>query len=251
MNSQTKSIVLITGGNSGIGRAIAEAFVRVDAQVIIIGRNQETLSTTAQALSSSVAWYQTDVSLRNQVATTVASIVKQFGQIDVLVNAAGFMKRVSTNTPLHEAEQLWDEVLNTNLKGCFLMTIAVAPHLKRPGGRVINISSMAAFTGGSRPGTMAYAAAKAGLHGLTYSLARELSPQGITVNAIAPGFIEHTRSTSDWSEERVQRTITETPVGRMGCVNDIVYATLYLASPEASFITGQILNINGGLLFGH
>ncbi len=119
MNSQTKSIVLITGGNSGIGRAIAEAFVRVDAQVIIIGRNQETLSTTAQALSSSVAWYQTDVSLRNQVATTVASIVKQFGQIDVLVNAAGFMKRVSTNTPLHEAEQLWDEVLNTNLKGCF------------------------------------------------------------------------------------------------------------------------------------
>jgi 3-oxoacyl-[acyl-carrier protein] reductase len=247
---QPSSTVIITGGSSGIGRAIAERFASVKSQVFIIGRNQETLHTTAQALGAYVTWRQADVSKRDQVTTTVTFIADQCRRIDVLVNAAGFIRRVSTNTPLDEAEHLWDEILDTNLKGSFLMTMAVAPYLSRPGGRVINISSMAAFTGGSRPGTMAYAAAKAGLHGLTYSLARELSPQGITVNAVAPGFIADTGSTNDWTEERIQSTSAQTPVGRMGNVNDIADAVLYLASPEASFITGEVLNVNGGLLFG-
>jgi 3-oxoacyl-[acyl-carrier protein] reductase len=123
--------------------------------------------------------------------------------------------------------------------------------MPRSGGRIVNISSIAAFTGGSRAGSTAYAAAKAGVLGLTYGLARELSPQGITVNAIAPGFIASTGFTGDWSEERVRGIIEQTPVGRGGHPDDIAAATLYLASPEASFVTGEVLNVNGGWLFDH
>jgi 3-oxoacyl-[acyl-carrier protein] reductase len=122
--------------------------------------------------------------------------------------------------------------------------------LPRPGGRIINISSIAAFTGGSRPGAIGYAAAKAGLLGMTYALARELSPQGITVNAVAPGFIANTEFTGAWSEERIQSIVAQTPVGRAGDANDVAEAVLFLASPEASFITGEVLNVNGGWLFG-
>lgn len=131
------------------------------------------------------------------------------------------------------------------------MSVGVAPHLPRPGGRIINISSIAAFTGGSRPGTIGYAAAKSGLLGMTYALARELSPQGITVNAIAPGFIANTEFTGQWSKERVEGIIAQTPVGRAGQVSHVATAVLFLASPEASFITGEVLNVNGGWLFGH
>ncbi|MBV9229225.1 MAG: SDR family oxidoreductase [Chloroflexi bacterium] len=251
METGKKRNIIITGGNSGMGRAIAEAFARTNAQIAIIGRDQEKLRATAQALTPNVSWYQADVSKSEQVASTVASIVEQWGHIDVLVNAAGFGRNVTTDMPLEEAEREWDEVYGTNLKGSFLMIMAVAPHLVRPGGRIINISSIAAFTGGSRAGSVAYAAAKSGLLGLTYGFARELSSQGITVNAIAPGFVANTGFTGKWSEERVRGIVAETPVGRAGHVDDIAAATLYLASPEASFVTGEVLNVNGGWLFGH
>lgn len=169
----------------------------------------------------------------------------------MLVNAAGFVRGVTTDMPLDEAEREWDAVHDTNLKGSFLMTVAVAPHMPRPGGRIIYISSIAAFTGGSRAGSTAYAAAKAGLHGLTYGFARELSSQGITVNTVAPGFIADTGFTGAWSEERVRGIVEQTPVGRSGHVNDVAAAVHYLASPEASFVTGEVLNVNGGWLFGH
>lgn len=112
--------------------------------------------------------------------------------MDVLVNAAGFGKGFTTEVPLEEAEAIWDEVMDGNLKESFLMAMAAAPHLARPGGRIINVSSIAAFTGAGSAGSMAYAAAKSGLSGLTYALARELSPQGITVNTVAPGFFPDT-----------------------------------------------------------
>lgn len=242
---------IITGGNSGIGRAIAAAFARNDTQVAIIGRDQSRLQTTAQELGPQVIWQQADVSKSEQVSRTVNAIIEQCGEIDVLVNVAGFVYGVTTDMPLAEAEQLWNEVLATNLTGSFLMATAIAPHLRTPGGRIINISSIAAFTGGSRAGSTAYAAAKAGVHGLTYGLARELSHKGITVNAIAPGFIAKTGFTGEWSEERVNGIIAETPVGRGGRPEDIAAAVLYLASPEASFVTGEVLNVNGGWLFGH
>ena len=164
--------VIITGGNSGIGRATAEAFVKTNAQVAIIGRNRERLLDTAQTLGAGVVWQQADVSKREQVVRAVNTIVERFGTIDVLVNVAGFVEGVTTNMQIEEAEENWDRVLDANLKGSFLMIMAVAPHMRRPGGRIINISSIAAFTGGSRAGSTAYAAAKAGVLGLTYGFAR-------------------------------------------------------------------------------
>jgi len=248
---QEKRNVIITGGNSGMGRAMAEAFAHTGAHITIIGRDQATLRNTAEALAPHVAWYQADVSQRQQVQTTVANIIEQRRHVDVLVNAAGFVRGVTTDMLLDEAEQEWDAVIDTNLKGSFLMTVAVAPYLIRPGGRIIYISSIAAFTGGSRAGSAAYAAAKAGVLGLTYGFARELSSQGITVNAVAPGFIADTGFTGAWPEERIRAIIAQTPIGRAGHVNDIAAAVLYLASPEASFVTGEVLNVNGGWLFGH
>ncbi len=188
MSSQR--VVVITGGNSGMGQATAAAFARANEHVIIIGRSEERLQATAQELGSNVTWLKADVSQRSQVEGAVAAIIEQFGHVDVLINAAGFVLGVTTDLPL--------DVL-----------------------------------------------------GLTYGLARELSPQGITVNAIAPGFIANTGFTGEWSEERVRGIIAETPVGRGGHGSDVVAAALYLSSPEASFVTGEVLNVNGGWLFGH
>jgi 3-oxoacyl-[acyl-carrier protein] reductase len=244
-------VVVITGGGTGIGKAIAGAFARNQAQVVIVGRRKDALQAAAQEVGPNCNWQQADVSQRNQVAAVVKAIVDQFGQIDVLVNNAGFVRGITTNMPLDQAEQVWDDEIGTNLKGAFLMSIAIAPHLPRPGGRIINVSSIAAFTGGSRPGAIGYAAAKSGLLGMTYALARELSPQGITVNAIAPGFIADTEFTGQWPEERVKGIIAQTPVGRAGQASDVAASVLFLASPEASFITGEVLNVNGGWLFGH
>jgi 3-oxoacyl-[acyl-carrier protein] reductase len=251
MEKERRRNIIVTGGNGGMGRAITRAFAVHNDQVTIIGRNWESLRQTAGELGPAVTWLRADVSNRSEVAEAVSTVVDKFGKIDVLVNTAGFVLGVTTDMPLDEAEQLWDAVIDTNLKGSFLMAVAVAPHMTRPGGRIINISSIAAFTGGSRAGSMAYAAAKTGLHGLTYGLARELSSQGITVNAVAPGFVANTSFTGDWSEERVRGIIAETPVGRAGHVDDIAAAVLYLASPDASFVTGEVLNVNGGWIFGH
>jgi 3-oxoacyl-[acyl-carrier protein] reductase len=247
--SQPRNII-ITGGNSGIGRAIAARFVGSGEHVAIIGRNSDTLRSTAESLGSDVIWQQADVSQREQVQAAVASIVEHWGQIDVLVNAAGFVRGVDTTMPLDEAEREWDAVIAANLKGSFLMAMAVAPHLTRPGGRIISISSIAAYSGGRRAGTIAYAASKAGLHGMTMGLARELSPEGITVNAIAPGFIGETGFTGMYTAESVNGIVAQTPVGRAGRAEDIAAAVGYLASPEASFVTGEVLQVNGGWLFG-
>lgn len=244
-----KRVVVVTGGSSGIGKAIAKE-LSDDSQVVILGRDQGKLQQAAAELNANVAWYQLNVGQRNEVEIVVHSILQQFQHIDVLVNCAGFLHGVTTTMDLSEAEVLWDEVLNANLKGSFLMAAAVASYLPRPGGRIINISSIAAFTGGSRAGTLAYSAAKAGIHGLTYGLARELSHEGVTVNAVAPGYIESTGFTGGWSQEKITGTVAQIPLGRPGTVEDVASAVRYLASKEAAFITGEVLNVNGGWLFG-
>jgi 3-oxoacyl-[acyl-carrier protein] reductase len=245
-----RRLIVITGGGSGIGKATAAAFAQAGDQVVILGRTGAKLQKAAQELGENVTWQQVDVSIREQVAEAVASIVEQFGKIDVLINNAGFVLGATTDMPLIEAERAWDAVLDTNLKGCFLMTVAAAPYMPRPGGRIIYISSIAAYTGGSRAGSTAYAAAKAGVLGMTHGFARELSHQGITVNAIAPGFIANTEFTGAWPEARIQGVVSETPVNRAGAAKDIAFAIQYLASPDASFVTGEVLNVNGGWRFG-
>lgn len=249
MNNNKERVVLVTGGNSGIGKAIAQFFCG-QSKVVIVGRDEERLQSTAEELGNNVTWIKADVANREQVKMTIDTIKDKFEKLDVLVNNAGYINATTTDMSLEEAEEAWDGMVNTILKGSYLMSMAAAPILERPGGRMINISSIAALTGGRNPGAAGYAAAKAGLHGLTYGLARELSPQGITVNTVAPGFIADTGFTGNWPDQAINGIVQQTLVNRAGHVNDIASAVGYLSSPEASFVNGEIFNVNGGWVFG-
>jgi NAD(P)-dependent dehydrogenase (short-subunit alcohol dehydrogenase family) len=242
-------VVVITGGSSGIGRAMAEAFVQNDAHVVIIGRREDALRATAQTIGAQCSWQRADVGQREQVAAAVHAIVAQFGKIDVLINNAGESRGITAEMSLEQAEAVWDHELATNLKGAFLMALAVLPHLTRPGGRIINISSDGALTGGGGLRTIGYVSAKAGLLGLTRALAREYSGQGITVNTIAPGFIAGTGATGRVPEAIVRDIAAQLPIARPGHINDVAAAALFLASPDAGFITGEVMNVNGGRQF--
>ncbi len=247
--------VLITGGASGIGAGLAESFAADGAAVGLIGRDQQRLAQTARRLTQTspagarIVWRAADVGDRTRIVAAVDEICAELGGLDVLVNNAGLARWVHADSPLETAEQHWDEVMTANLKGTFLASLAAIPHLTRPGGRIINLSSVTAFLGG-HGGSIAYATSKAGLHGLTYALVRELSPAGITVNVVAPGFIEDTGFNSDFPPAARDEVLRETPLGRTGSVVDVVAAVRYLASPGASFVTGEILHVNGGRAFG-
>lgn len=253
MASQDRMIV-ITGGSSGIGLAMAKAFARNHDRIVIIGRHADALQTAAEAVGQNCSWQRADVSSREQVQAAVDAIVSQYKTIDVLINNAGysgFEGGMSPDMPLDKAEELWNKQIGTNLTGAFLMSHAVAPHLKRPGGRIINISSDGALTGANGLRLAGYAAAKAGLFGLTRSLALEYGSQGITVNTIAPGFIPGTDMNGHLlSEEIIKSVAAQLPVRRAGQADDIAAAALFLASPDAGFITGELLNVNGGRVFG-
>jgi 3-oxoacyl-[acyl-carrier protein] reductase len=237
---------IVTGGSSGIGFEIAKALVAAGNQVTIIARNEERLRSAAERLGIEASWRRADVGNRRDVEDALVGLQ----HLDVLVNAAGFAIPVSLSTTADEAEANWDKVISGNLKGSFLMAHAVASLLTSPGGRIINISSIAAQMGGRRSGSLAYAAAKSGLHGLTFALARELAPRGITVNVIAPGFIANTGFTGGWPQERVSGIVSETPLGRPGTPADVAGAVLWLASEAASFVTGSVISVNGGWRFG-
>ena len=243
--------VVVTGGATGIGKAVAASFARDGDHVVIVGRREDALRRTAEELGPGASWQRADVSDREQVMAAVDSIVREHGTIHVLVNNAGISNRpVSVTTPLDEAERLWDELSRINVKGVLLMTLACAPHLARPGGRVILISSGAVHTGGVFPGLMAYAASKAALHGMMNSLARELGPDGITVNTITPGVIVNTEMTAGVRESDHARLAAATVTKRVGYPEDIAAAVRYLASPAASFVSTQVLQVDGGRLPG-
>ena len=240
--------VVITGGGTGMGRAMAAWLASDGDRVVILGRREEVLKETAAQLVGEVIWRQCDVSESDQVEEFVSWLVREVAPtLDVLINNAGGTASLPLQAGPHEFAQFAWEMLATNLVGAYVMTRALLPHLRRPGGRVVNISSIAAFRGG---GDM-YSAAKAGLVGLTYSLARELGPEGITVNAVAPGLVLETEFFGDrMTDERRERHVAETPMRRAGRPEDIAQAVRYLASTSASFVTGEVLHVNGGQVFG-
>jgi 3-oxoacyl-[acyl-carrier protein] reductase len=241
--------VLLTGATGGIGRGLAVAFAEDGARLALLGRTQERLTSLADDLApAEVVHRAVDIRNRRPLRLAVQELAAELGGFDVVINNAGTARWVRIDTPMEEAAQSWDDVLATNLTGTFVTTLAAVPHLARPGGRIVNISSVTAFLGG-HGGSLAYATSKAAVNGLTYALVRELSPLGITVNAVAPGFIE-TDFNADFPPDSRAAVRNETPLDRFGTVDDVVAAVRYLASPAASFVTGEILHVNGGRVFG-
>ena len=238
-------VAVVTGGTRGIGKAIAEELAGKGVQVVVCGRNPETARHTAEALSAfgvKTLGVRLDVSNSQEVEKTFEDIRKEFQKIDILVNNAGVTK---DGLLMRMKEDAWDVVIDTNLKGVFLCTKAVISDMaKQRYGRIINITSVAAFMG--NPGQANYSASKAGIVGLTKTVAREYASRGITVNGVAPGFIETamTDVLPDNIKEDMKKLI---PLSRFGRVEDISNAVLFLAAPESGYITGQVIHVNGGM----
>ena len=240
-------VAVVTGAGRGIGHAIAVRLASEGARVASVSRTEANAQRTAGEINASRAdaakAYSVDVADHAAVQAIGAQILEDFGRVDILVNNAGVTRDgLSMKMPVED----WDTVLNTNLKGAFNFAQALMrPMIKQRSGRIINISSVIGLIGNA--GQANYAASKAGLIGLTKSLARELASRGITVNAIAPGLIE-TDMTGVLSDEIRQSILQKIPLGRLGQPDDIAGAVAYLASAEARYITGQVLAVDGGMV---
>jgi len=239
-------VAIVTGAGRGIGRAIALKFAQEGADVAVISRtreNSEKVAGEIRALGRRAWPHAVDVAEAAAVAAAAETILAEGGKVDILVNNAG-VTRDGLLMRLGEAD--WDAVLNTNLKGAFLVTRAFSrAMLKARTGRIINISSVIGLIG--NPGQCNYAASKAGLIGFTQSCAREFASRGITVNALAPGFIE-TDMTAGLNEELRAEILKKIPLGRLGQAEDVAAAALYLAGPSGSYVTGQVLTVDGGMV---
>ena len=235
-------VVMVTGGAAGIGRATATGFVKEGAKVAICDVNPEAGKTTAESLGPEATFQQVDVSDNKSVNDWVESVVSQYGQIDVLVNNAG-ITRDGLIMRMKEAD--WDAVLNVNLKSAFNCIKAVSKTMvKQRSGRIINLASVVGVIG--NPGQANYVASKAGIIGLTKAVAKELASRNITVNAVAPGFIE-TDMTASLPDKAREAMVAQIPMGRAGTARDIAAAVVFLASDQAVYITGQIIHVSGGM----
>ena len=241
-------IALVTGGGQGIGAETARLFAKEGAQVAVVDWNEEAAQAVAEEIrgqggeSLSV---KCDVSQRDAVFAMVAEVVKAFGRVDILINNAGITRDKSA---LKMEPHQWDQVIGVNLSGAFYCSQAAAEHMKEhQWGRIVSASSISSF---GNFGQANYSASKAGLVGLTRTLAIEFARHNITVNAIAPGFI-HTAMTDAIPEEMRAAAAQSIPVGREGQPYDIARVYLFLASPESSFITGQLLVVDGGSTLPH
>ena|SRR5207248_140177 len=241
-------VALVTGASQGIGRACALKLAQSGATLALAARNQEKLKQLAgelEAIGSKPAAFPMDVSDEEQVKSAFKAVLAQFGKIDILVNNAG-ITRDQLVMRMKRAD--WDRVLNTNLTSAYLCTQqALGSMLKQRWGRIINITSIFGQMG--QAGQANYASSKAGLIGLTMAIAREVGSRSITCNAVSPGFIE-TAMTSGLGDDFKQNAVKMIPLGRVGTPEDVASAVAFLASEEASYITGHVLNVNGGMLMG-
>jgi 3-oxoacyl-[acyl-carrier protein] reductase len=241
-------VAFVTGASQGIGRACALTLAQAGAAVALSARNQEKLNAVANQIAAAAGTAMCcplNVSDEEQIKSAIKAAISHFGKIDILVNSAGIthdqllmrMKRAD-----------WDSVLNTNLTSAYLCTQQVlGSMLKQRWGRILNITSVFGQIG--QAGQANYASSKAGLIGLTMAIAREVASRNITCNAVAPGFID-TAMTSVMSDEFKQNALKAIPLGRIGTPEDVAQAVRFLASEEASYITGHVLNVNGGMLMG-
>jgi 3-oxoacyl-[acyl-carrier protein] reductase len=246
--SLTGRVALVTGASQGIGRTCALRLAKEGATVALSARNQEKLNELVSEITAAggkAAAFALDVGDEEQIKSTVKAVIAQFGKIDVLVNNAG-ITRDQLVMRMKRAD--WDAVLQTNLTSAYLcIQQVIGSMLKQRWGRIINITSVFGQMG--QAGQANYSASKAGLIGLTMAIAREVGSRSITCNAVAPGFIE-TPMTAVLSDELKQTAVKQIPLGRVGSPDDVASAVAFLASDDASYITGHVLNVNGGMLMG-
>ena len=246
--SLSTHVAFVTGASQGIGRTIALRLAKEGATVAAAARSQEKLAelvSEIEAAGGKAAAFPLDVADEEQVKATVKAAIAQFGKIDILVNNAGITK---DQLVMRMKRTDWDAVLQTNLTSAYLLTQQViSSMLKQRWGRIINITSVFGQMG--QAGQANYAASKAGLIGLTMAIAREVGSRNITCNAVAPGFIE-TAMTAVLGDEFKQNAVKQIPLGRVGSPEDVAGAVAFLASEDASYITGHVLSVNGGMLMG-
>ena len=241
-------IALVTGASQGIGRACALELARAGATVVLAARNAIKLAEVVEEIEAAggqAAAFPLDVASEDSIKAGAKAVLDRFGKVEILVNNAGITRDALTMA-MKRAD--WDDVLGTNLTGAFLLTQAVLrPMLKNRWGRIVNISSVVGRTG--QAGQVNYAASKAGLIGLTRSRAREVASRGITVNAVAPGYIE-TPMTAVLDEKQRAAMMATIPLGRPGTDLEIAQSVAFLASDAAAYITGHVLDVNGGMFMG-
>ena len=242
MSEWDGKLALVTGGSRGIGRAIAAALVERGVRVVLTGRSEARARETAEELGSGAQGLAMDVSDREAVVRVIKSVLEEHARIDILVNNAGITR---DNLLMRMKPEEWDAVIVTNVNALYYCSQAVLrPMIRQRSGRVINMSSVVGLTGNA--GQVNYAASKAAILGFTKALAREVASRNVTVNAIAPGYIE-TDMTRELPQSATEALREAIPMKRIGQASDVAAAVLYLASEGASYVTGQVLQVNGGL----